>query len=48
MTVQDKGSAIRGPGRVDLFWGAGNAAGTAAGRMKEEGKLYFLVLKKFS
>ncbi|NOQ46394.1 MAG: transglycosylase [Desulfobulbaceae bacterium] len=44
--VQDKGSAIRGPGRVDLFWGAGDHAGTAAGRMKEAGQLYFLLLKK--
>ncbi len=45
VTVQDKGAAIRGSGRVDLFWGAGDIAGTAAGRMKEEGKLYFLILK---
>ncbi len=48
VTVQDKGSAIRGPGRVDLFWGAGNNAGLAAGRMKEEGTLYFLILKRSS
>lgn len=41
--VQDTGSAIRGPGRVDLFWGAGDQAGRAAGSMKEEGTLYFLL-----
>ena len=44
--AQDTGSAIRGPGRVDLFWGTGRQAGQAAGKMKESGKLYFLLLKK--
>jgi len=44
--AQDTGSAIRGPGRVDLFWGTGPDAGRAAGRMKEKGKLCFLLLKK--
>lgn len=43
--VQDTGSAIRGPGRVDLFWGTGSDAGSAAGRMKEKGTLYFLIIK---
>jgi len=43
--VQDTGSAIRGAGRVDLFWGAGPAAGSEAGLMKETGSLYFLILK---
>jgi len=42
---QDTGGAIRGPGRVDLFWGNGAYAETAAGHMKYEGTLYFLVLK---
>ncbi len=46
VTVQDTGSAIKGSGRVDLFWGSGKAAGVAAGRMKEDGLLYILVLKK--
>ncbi len=44
--VQDTGSAIRGSGRVDLFWGTGKDAGLAAGRMKEDGTLYFLLLKQ--
>ncbi|MFP7753958.1 murein transglycosylase A [Thermodesulfobacteriota bacterium B35] len=44
--VQDRGSAIRGPGRVDLFWGTGARAGAAAGRMKEDGALYFLLLRQ--
>lgn len=43
--VQDTGSAIRGPGRVDLFWGAGDQAGLIAGSMKETGTLYFLLLR---
>ncbi|MEA2114002.1 MAG: MltA domain-containing protein [Thermodesulfobacteriota bacterium] len=41
--VQDTGSAIRGPGRVDLFEGAGDQAGRVAGSMKETGTLYFLL-----
>lgn len=44
--VQDTGSAIRGPGRLDLFWGAGSEAGFEAGHMKEDGTLYFLLLKE--
>ena len=43
--VQDTGSAIRGPGRVDLFEGAGDQAGRVAGSMKEAGTLYFLLLR---
>ncbi len=43
---QDSGSAIKGTGRVDLFWGNGEYAEVAASHMKEEGKLYFLVKKK--
>ncbi|WP_161629958.1 murein transglycosylase A [Desulfogranum mediterraneum] len=46
VTIQDSGSAIKGPGRVDLFWGSGAAAGNAAGRMKEDGALYILLLKE--
>jgi membrane-bound lytic murein transglycosylase A len=43
---QDTGGAITGPGRVDLFCGRGNEAEITAGHLKEEGDLYFLVLKK--
>ncbi|UCD71011.1 MAG: MltA domain-containing protein [Syntrophobacterales bacterium] len=42
---QDTGGAIKGPGRVDLFWGKGESAGIPAGYMKNEGRLYFLVEK---
>ncbi len=42
---QDTGGAIRGPDRVDLFWGNGPYAETSAGHMMHEGRLYFFVLK---
>ena len=42
---QDTGAAIRGPGRVDLFFGMGPRAGASAGHMKSEGELYFLLLE---
>jgi len=45
VTVQDTGSAIKGAGRVDLFWGTGDAAGKAAGMMKQKGEFYLLVKK---
>jgi membrane-bound lytic murein transglycosylase A len=43
---QDTGGAIKGPGRVDLFWGQGHEAELGAGYMKNEGELYFLLRKK--
>ena len=43
--AQDTGGAIRGPGRIDIFWGDGPYAETAAGHMKQQGSIYFLVLK---
>lgn len=43
---QDSGAAIKGPGRVDIFFGQGHAAEFAANHMKEDGKLYFLVKKR--
>ena len=46
--AQDSGSAIRGPGRVDLFWGTGAESGLQAGQMKEPGTLFFLLLKEKS
>jgi membrane-bound lytic murein transglycosylase A len=46
VTVQDTGSALKGPARVDLFWGAGDQAGRAAGRMKEDGAAYLLLRKQ--
>ncbi len=40
---QDTGGAIRGPDRVDLFWGSGNVAKQHAGVIKNWGRLYYLV-----
>lgn len=42
---QDKGSAIKGAGRVDLFCGFGENAETTAGTLKENGELYILLKK---
>ena len=42
---QDSGGAIRGPQRVDLFFGAQAQAAAEAGYMNSRGKLYFLALK---
>ncbi len=44
--IQDKGGAIKGPGRVDLFLGMGPAAAQAAGRMREDGFFYLLAPKQ--
>lgn len=40
---QDTGAAIRGPARVDLYFGTGDAAGAEAGYMKSTGRLYLLM-----
>ena len=42
---QDTGGAIRGGGRVDLYFGSGDEAAQQAGVMKHPGKLYYLVPK---
>ena len=41
---QDTGGAIRGPGRVDIFWGDGPYARIAAGHMQHKGAFYLLIL----
>lgn len=40
---QDTGGAIKGSGRVDLFYGEGDFAAQRAGVMKQKGKLFYLV-----
>lgn len=40
--IQDTGGAIRGPGRVDLFTGAGEEAEELAGPLQSKGELYLL------
>lgn len=39
---QDTGGAIKGPGRLDLFWGRGAEAGEHAGKIQQRGRLYYL------
>ncbi|NCJ05943.1 murein transglycosylase [Synechococcales cyanobacterium C] len=43
---QDTGSAIKGPGRVDLFMGTGTGAKERAGLINSAGRLYYLLLKE--
>jgi membrane-bound lytic murein transglycosylase A len=40
--AQDTGGAIRGPLRVDFFWGFGDDAARQAGRMKQTARLWLL------
>ncbi|HYG70359.1 MAG TPA: MltA domain-containing protein, partial [Anaeromyxobacteraceae bacterium] len=42
---QDSGGAIKTAARVDLFFGSGEYAAYAAGRMKQPGRLYYLLLR---
>ncbi len=41
--LQDAGGAIRGPRRVDYFWGRGEDAALRAGLMRQRGRLVVLV-----
>ena len=43
MIAQDTGSAIVGPARADLYWGAGDDAGRIAGRIRHAGRFVMLV-----
>ncbi len=43
--IQDSGGAIKGPSRVDLFWGNGREAELGAGHLRHPGAL-FILLKK--
>ena len=42
VAAHDTGGAIRGAVRADFFWGTGESAGIAAGRMRQNGKLWLL------
>ena len=44
--VQDAGAAIRGPQRLDLYFGSGDEAGGPAGFMNSRGRLYLVLRKK--
>jgi membrane-bound lytic murein transglycosylase A len=43
MIAQDTGSAIVGPARADLFWGAGEDAGRIAGRIRHSARFVMLL-----
>ncbi len=43
MIAQDTGSAIKGPQRADIFFGTGDAAGRAAGRLRDPGRMVVLL-----
>jgi membrane-bound lytic murein transglycosylase A len=42
---QDAGSAIKGPGRVDVFMGTGSEAQRKANHLLSDGELYYLLLR---
>ena len=43
MVAQDTGGAIKGPQRADIFFGFGDAAGEAAGTVKDVGRMVVLL-----
>ena len=43
MIAQDTGSAIKGPQRADIFFGTGDAAGRAAGKLRDPGRMVVLM-----
>ncbi len=43
MVAQDTGSAIKGAQRADVFFGTGDAAGEAAGRLRDPGRMLVLM-----
>ena len=45
MVAQDTGSAIIGPARADIYFGAGDELGRIAGRIKQQGRFVMLVPK---
>jgi len=42
MAAQDTGGAIRGAVRADFYFGTGAEAGVAAGRMRQQGKMWLM------
>lgn len=44
---QDTGGAIKGPHRLDLFWGSGRAAAQVSGVMRNPGRLYYFFPKAY-
>ncbi len=48
MVAQDTGGAIAGGVRADFFWGFGDAAGSLAGRMRQEGRMWVLLPRGYT
>ena len=46
MIAQDTGSAIVGPGRAEIYFGLGDAAGARAGALRHHGQFYLLLPKE--
>jgi membrane-bound lytic murein transglycosylase A len=46
MIAQDAGSAIVGPARADIYWGAGDPAADLAGRLRHSGSFAMLCTMK--
>lgn len=47
MVAQDTGGAIYGAVRADFYWGFGDEAGTEAGKMKQQGRMWVLLPKGY-
>jgi membrane-bound lytic murein transglycosylase A len=45
MMAQDTGTAIIGAVRADFYWGTGDEAGSYAGRMKQQGRMWVFLPK---
>ncbi len=43
MIAQDTGSAIKGAQRADIFFGTGDRAGRAAGKLRDPGRMVVLM-----
>jgi membrane-bound lytic murein transglycosylase A len=48
MVAQDTGGAIAGGVRADFFWGFGDAAGSLAGKMRQDGRMWVLLPKGYA
>jgi membrane-bound lytic murein transglycosylase A len=47
MLGQDTGGAIRGVVRADFYWGSGAEAGSQAGKMRQQGRMWVLMPKGY-
>ena len=43
VAIQDAGTAITGPGRIDVFFGTGTTAESIAGELRNPGELYLIL-----